>query len=72
MIKQKKFSIYFAREWDNKNEQLKKKLDSYLDAEQKELALSQKVVVFLNSINKVSSTLIGIRKMKYMKIKLKV
>jgi aryl-alcohol dehydrogenase-like predicted oxidoreductase len=41
------------------------KLNKYLNDEQREYSLSQKAIAFVNSLNEVSSTLVGMRKVEY-------
>jgi hypothetical protein len=54
-----------ARQWNENNKQLHDELDKYLNDEQRDFSLSQKAIAFVNSLNEVSSTLVGMRKIEY-------
>ena len=54
-----------ARQWNENNGQLHDDLNKYLNDEQREYSLSQKAIAFVNSLNEVSSTLVGMRKVEY-------
>ena len=54
-----------ARQWNENNKQLHDDLNKYLNDEQREYSLSQKAIAFVNSLNEVSSTLVGMRKVEY-------
>ncbi|MCH8033473.1 MAG: aldo/keto reductase [Bacteroidetes bacterium] len=54
-----------ARQWNENNKQLHDELNKYLNDEQKDFSLSQKAIAFVNSLNEVSSTLVGMRKVEY-------
>jgi aryl-alcohol dehydrogenase-like predicted oxidoreductase len=54
-----------ARQWNENNKQLHDDLNKYLNDEQRENSLSQKAIAFVNSLNEVSSTLVGMRKIEY-------
>jgi hypothetical protein len=54
-----------ARQWNEKNKQLHDEINKYLNDEQREYSLSQKAIAFVNSLNEVSSTLVGMRKVEY-------
>jgi len=56
-----------ARQWNENNKQLHDELNKYLNDEQKDFSLSQKAIAFVNSLNEVSSTLVGMRKVEYVK-----
>jgi aryl-alcohol dehydrogenase-like predicted oxidoreductase len=40
-------------------------LNKYLNDGQRDFSLSQKAIAFINSLNEVSSTLVGMRKIEY-------
>jgi len=54
-----------ARQWNENNKHLHDELNGYLNDEQREYSLSQKAIAFVNSLNEVSSTLVGMRKVEY-------
>jgi aryl-alcohol dehydrogenase-like predicted oxidoreductase len=54
-----------ANKQNEKNRHIHQKLDTYLKDEQKKLSLSQKSVLMLNSLDGVSSTLVGMRNDSY-------
>jgi aryl-alcohol dehydrogenase-like predicted oxidoreductase len=54
-----------ARQWNENNKLLHDDLNKYLNDEQREYSLSQKAIAFVNSLNEVSSTLVGMRKIEY-------
>ncbi len=54
-----------ARQWNENNKQLHNNLNKYLIDEQREYSLSQKAIAFVNSLIEVSSTLVGMRNVKY-------
>ncbi|MFC2094272.1 aldo/keto reductase [Bacteroidota bacterium] len=54
-----------ARQWNENNKQLHDDLSKYLNDEQREYSLSQKAIAFVNSLNGVSSTLVGMRRKEY-------
>jgi len=56
-----------ARQWNKNNKQLHNDLNKYLNDEQRVYSLSQKAIAFVNSLNEVSSTLVGMRKVDYVK-----
>ena len=56
-----------ARHWNEKNKALHNELDEYLDETERKLNLSQKSLLFLNSIPEISSTLVGMRSLNYVK-----
>ena len=56
-----------ARSWNEKNKLLHNELDSYLSDTEKKLNLSQKALLFINSLPEISSTLVGMRKLNYVK-----
>ena len=56
-----------ARQWNENNKQLHNDLNKYLNDEQRVFSLSQKAIAFVNSLNEVSSTLVGMRKVDYVK-----
>lgn len=60
-------SIYsfLAKKQNEKNRHIHQKLDDYLSDEQKKLSLSQKSVLMINSLNSVTSTLVGMRAEDY-------
>ena len=58
--------------WDTEgfgenNKQLHDELNTYLNDVQREYSLSQKAIAFVNSLNEVSATLVGMRKIEYVK-----
>jgi aryl-alcohol dehydrogenase-like predicted oxidoreductase len=56
-----------ARHWNEKNKRLHIELDEYLYEAESKLKLSQKSLLFLNSLPEISSTLVGMRKLNYVK-----
>ena len=54
-----------ARQWNENNKHLHDELNKYLNDEQREFSLSQKAVAFVNSLNEVSATLVGMRKVEH-------
>ena len=56
-----------ARQWNEKNKQMHSKLNKYLDSKQQNLTLSQKAIMFTNALNEISSTLVGMRRVEYVK-----
>lgn len=54
-----------AREWNENNKHLHSELNKYLNDEQKDYSLSQKAIAIVNSLNEVSSILVGMRKIEY-------
>jgi hypothetical protein len=56
-----------ARHWNEKNKRLHNELDEYLYEAESKLKLSQKSLLFLNSLPEISSTLVGMRKLNYVK-----
>jgi aryl-alcohol dehydrogenase-like predicted oxidoreductase len=56
-----------ARQWNENNKQLHDELNKYLNDEQRGYSLSQKAIAFVNSLSEVSSTLVGMRKIEYVK-----
>ena len=56
-----------ARQWNEKNKQMYSKLNKYLDSKQQNLTLSQKAIMFINALDEISSTLVGMRKVEYVK-----
>ena len=54
-----------ARQWNENNKQLHDELNKYLNDEQTDFSLAQKAIAFVNSLNEVSSTLVGMRKVEY-------
>ncbi len=56
-----------ARQWNEKNKQMYSKLNKYLDSKQQNLTLSQKAIMFINALEEISSTLVGMRKVEYVK-----
>jgi aryl-alcohol dehydrogenase-like predicted oxidoreductase len=44
-----------------------RKLNKYLDSEQQNLTLSQKAIMFINALDEISSTLVGMRRVEYVK-----
>jgi len=58
---------YLAKRYNEGNKELHAKLDSYLNDEQKKLTLSQKSVLMINSLPEVSSTMVGMRKVEFVK-----
>ena len=56
-----------ARQWNEKNEQMHSKLNKYLDSKQQDLTLSQKAIMFINALKEISSTLVGMRRVDYVK-----
>ncbi|MFO7447054.1 MAG: aldo/keto reductase [Ignavibacteriaceae bacterium] len=49
------------------NRRLHEETAKYLDEEQKKLSLSQKAILMINSLSEVSCTLVGMRKIEYVK-----
>lgn len=60
-------SIYssLAKKQNEKNRHIHKKLDTYLNDDQKKLTLSQKSILMINSLQSVSSSLVGMRNENY-------
>lgn len=60
-------SIYssLAKRQNEKNTHVHQKLDAYLNNDQKKLTLSQKSVIMINSLQSVTSTLVGMRSEEY-------
>jgi aryl-alcohol dehydrogenase-like predicted oxidoreductase len=58
---------YLAKKHNDRNAELHEKLNTYLFEEQQKLTLSGKAVLMINSLPEVSSTLIGMRKVKFVK-----
>lgn len=56
-----------ARHWNEKNKQLHKELNKHLNDTERKLNLSQKSLLFINSLPEISSTLVGMRKLNYVK-----
>jgi aryl-alcohol dehydrogenase-like predicted oxidoreductase len=56
-----------ARHWNEKHKPLHHELDNYLNDTERKLNLSQKAILFINSLAEISSTLVGMRKVKYVK-----
>lgn len=56
-----------ARHWNEKNKIFHSELDKYLDDKERKLNLSQKAILLINSLTGISSTLVGMRKIKYVK-----
>ncbi len=56
-----------ARQWNEKNKQMHIKLNKYMDSKQQNLTLSQKAIMFTNALNEISSTLVGMRRVEYVK-----
>ncbi len=56
-----------ARQWNEKNIQMHSNLNKYLDSKQQNLTLSQKAIMFVNALDEISSTLVGMRKVEYVK-----
>ncbi|UCH65304.1 MAG: aldo/keto reductase [Ignavibacterium sp.] len=56
-----------ARHWNEKNKILHNELDEYLDETERNLNLSQKSLMFINSLSEISSTLVGMRSLNYVK-----
>jgi len=56
-----------ARHWNEMNKQLHNELDKHLDNRERKLNLSQKAILFINSLKEISSTLVGMRKIRYVK-----
>lgn len=54
-----------AKKQNEKNRHIHQKLDAYLSEEQKKLTLSQKSVLMINSLQSVTSTLVGMRSEEY-------
>ncbi len=47
------------------NEKFHKAIDKFGNSEQQKLSLSQKAILLINSVPQVSSTLVGMRNLKY-------
>src|SRR5690606_28261599 len=60
-------SIYssLASKQNAKNSHIHKKLDTFLNEDQRKLTLSQKVVLMINSLENVTATLVGMRTTEY-------
>jgi uncharacterized protein YeeX (DUF496 family) len=58
---------YLAKKHNEENLELHLKLNNYLNDDQKKLSLSQKSVLMINSLPEVSSTLVGMRKVEFVK-----
>lgn len=60
-------SIYssLGKRQNEKNRHIHKKLDAYLNNEQRKLTLSQKSVLMINSLQSVTTTLVGMRNEEY-------
>jgi aryl-alcohol dehydrogenase-like predicted oxidoreductase len=56
-----------ARHWNEKNKLLHNELDKHLNDTERKLNLSQKSLLFINSLPEISSTLVGMRKLNYVK-----
>ncbi len=56
-----------ARQWNEKNIPMHSNLNKYLDSKQQNLTLSQKAIMFVNALDEISSTLVGMRKVEYVK-----
>jgi len=56
-----------ARHWNEMNKKLHNELDKHLNDRERKLKLSQKAILFINSLNEISSTLVGMRKINYVK-----
>lgn len=54
-----------ARHWNDRNKILHTELDKYLDNKERKLNLSQKAILFINSLTEISSTLVGMKKKEY-------
>jgi aryl-alcohol dehydrogenase-like predicted oxidoreductase len=54
-----------ARQWNENNKHLHDDLNKYLNDEQRESSLAKKAIAIVNSLNEVSSTLVGMRKIEY-------
>lgn len=54
-----------AKKQNEKNNHIHKKLDAYLNDEQRKLSLSQKAILMINSLKEISSTLAGMRNEDY-------
>ncbi len=54
-----------ARDWNIGNKERHSKLNKFLDDELHGFNLAQKAIMFLNSVNEISCTLVGMRKQKY-------
>ncbi|MGE5431479.1 MAG: hypothetical protein ACM3QX_10415, partial [Syntrophomonadaceae bacterium] len=55
----------FARESNSRNRRVHEMIDPYLNGIKKELSLSQKSILMINSLPGVTSTLVGMRSQKY-------
>lgn len=55
----------FARQSNSKNQKVHKMVEPYLNGSSKDLTLSQKAILMINSLPEVTSTLVGMRSMKY-------
>ena len=55
----------FAKEQNDKNKEIHNELNKYLKKDQTKLSLSQKSILMINSLQEVSSTLVGMRKKEY-------
>jgi aryl-alcohol dehydrogenase-like predicted oxidoreductase len=58
---------YLAQKYNEGNKELHAKLNNYLNEAQKKLTLSQKSVLMINSIPEVCSTMVGMRKVEFVK-----
>lgn len=60
-------SVYsnLAKKQNEKNRHIHQKLDEYLNEDQKKLTLSQKSILMINSLNSITSTLVGMRSVDY-------
>ena len=56
-----------ARQWNENNMQLHDELNKYFHDEQRGYSLSQKAIALVNSLSEVTSTLVGMRKIEYVK-----
>lgn len=56
-----------ARQWNENNMQLHDELNKYFYDEKREYSLSQKAIALVNSLSEVTSTLVGMRKIEYVK-----
>lgn len=56
-----------ARQWNENNMQLHNELNKYFYDEQRGYSLSQKAIALVNSLSEVTSTLVGMRKIEFVK-----
>jgi aryl-alcohol dehydrogenase-like predicted oxidoreductase len=58
---------YLGRIKNKKNEKFHELINAYLNNEQKKLSLSQKIILLINSVPLITSTLVGMRNTDYVK-----